>query len=118
VDQLADVLAEEGGRRPPGDLDVAAVVATGRWTADPGWYGTVVHAGTMDGLPVLTFTAPWRAGDVEPTAPSASYLRLLAGGLDEAHGWPLERAIDHLLTCPGVTPTWDSRTLLAALSGS
>ena len=117
VGQLADVLAQEGGRHPPGELDVAAVVAAGRWTADPGWYGTVVHTGSMDGLPVLTFTSPWRTGDVEATAPSASYLRLLADGLAEAHGWPLERAVAHLLTCPGVTPRWDAPTLRAALAG-
>jgi hypothetical protein len=117
VDQLADVLAQEGGRQPPGDLDVAAVVAAGRWTADGGWYGTVVHTGSMDGLPVLTFTAPWRAGDVEATAPSAAYLRLLVDGLGEAHGWSVERAIDHLLTCAGVALRWDATTLREALTG-
>jgi hypothetical protein len=117
VDQLADVIAQEGRRPPPGDLDVDAVVAAGRLSVDDGWYGTVAHAGDLDGMPLLTFTAPWLGADEAPTAPSARYLRLLADGLGEAHGWTLERAVDHLLTCPGVTPTWDAATLLAALAG-
>lgn len=116
VEQLADVIAQEARRRPPGSLDVAAVVAAGRLALDDGWYGTCVHVGDLDGLPLITFTAPWHLGDVAPAAPSAQYLRLLVDGLGEAHGWDRAVAVRHLLTCSGVGLRWTAETLLAALA--
>ena len=116
-DQLADVVAQEGRRPPPGALDVAEVVAAGRWVAHDGWYGTVVHVGHLDDVPLLTFTSPWGIDDVSLAAPSARYLRLLAEGLAESHGWGLDRAVPHLLGCPGVTLGWDAASLLQALAG-
>lgn len=116
VEQLADVIAQEGRRAPPGELDVAAVVAAGRLALDDGWYGTCVHLGELDGVPLITFTSPWHLGDVTPASPSAPYLRLLADGLGEAHGWDLPTAVRHLLTCPGVTPRWTASSLLAAFA--
>lgn len=117
VEQLADVVAQEGRRTPPGALDVGEVVASGHWLAHDGWYGTVVHVGHLDDVPVLTFTSPWRIGDVAPAPPSARYLRVLADGLAESHGWALDRAVEHLLCCPGVAPRWDAPSLLQALAG-
>jgi hypothetical protein len=51
AEQLADVIAQEGRRSPPGSLDVPAVVEAGRLALDDGWYGTCVHLGDLDGLP-------------------------------------------------------------------
>lgn len=116
VEQLADVIAQEGRRPPPGELDVDAVVAVGRLALDDGWYGSCVHLGDLDGLPLITFTAPWHLGDVPASTPSAPYLQLLVDGLGEAHGWARHTAVSHLLTCPGVAPGWAEETLLAALA--
>lgn len=114
--QLADVIAQEGRHLPPGTLDVHAVVAAGRLALDDGWYGTCVHLGDLEGLPLITFTAPWHLGEVEPAAPSAPYLRLIADGLEEAHGWDRETAVRHLVNCPGVAPQWSVDSLLTALA--
>ena len=116
AEQLADVIAQEGRRPPPGTLDVAAVVDAGRLALDDGWYGTCVHVGDLDGLPLITFTAPWHLGDIEPAAPSASYLRLIADGLEEAHGWDRQASVRHLVSCPGVSLRWSVDSLRAALA--
>ena len=53
-------------------------------------------------------------------APSAAYLRMLATGLCEAHGWDIPRVADYLATCPGAAGTWTAEsiaTTLATLDG-
>ncbi|GAA4831841.1 histone deacetylase [Saccharopolyspora rosea] len=94
--QFSDVTAQEMYRRPGADIDLAPVLETGRHRIGPGRYETLLHVGELDGHPVLTFTAPWSAGDVAPNPPSEAYLRMLAGGLREAHGWSAEQAVRHL----------------------
>ncbi len=89
--QFADIVAQEMYREPGTDLDLRPVLATGRARLGPGRYETLLHVGDREGTPLLTFTAPWRAADVAPVAPSAAYLRMLAGGLAEAHRWDAER---------------------------
>ena len=106
--QFADIVAQEM-RRPPGAelalLDVAA--AEGRATAGPGRYETLLRVGVRDGVPMLTFTAPWRASEVPWRRPAPIYVRLIADGLREAHGWSTERTIDYLAARPGVAGQWD-----------
>jgi hypothetical protein len=104
--QFSDVAAQEMYREPGEDLDLAAVLATGRVQLGPGRYETLLHTGDLDGHPVLTFTAPWSAADVDPVAPSANYLRMLAGGLCDAHGWDVTRAATYLAGRPGATGAW------------
>ncbi|MFI9642912.1 histone deacetylase [Micromonospora sp. NPDC051925] len=113
--QFADLAAQEM-YRPPGDdlpaLDVA--VTDGRATIGPGRYETLLRVGVRDGLPMLTFTAPGRASDVEWTPPAPVYLRMIADGLREAHGWSAARTVDYLAGRPGVAGHWP-RPRLAAL---
>jgi hypothetical protein len=78
------------------DLDLTEVLATGRCQLGPGRYETLLRVGERDGYPQLTFTAPWRAADVAPVAPSAAYLKVLARGLMAAHGWDAGRAAGYL----------------------
>lgn len=105
--QFADLAAQEM-YRPPGDdlpaLDVA--VADGRATLGPGRYETLLRVGTRDGLPMLTFTAPWRAADVAWTPPAPVYLRMIAAGLREAHGWTPAETVGYLADRPGVAGHW------------
>lgn len=112
--QFADVVAQEMYREPGVDLDVLCeVVAHGRVELGPGRYETLVYAGDRDGHPVLTFTAPWPAAAVQPNPPAAVYLRMLAGGLHESHGWDRERIAGYLHARPGVAGAWTTGALLA-----
>jgi hypothetical protein len=48
-------------------------------------------------------------------APSPAYLRTLAQGLREAHGWPVHRVADYLARAPGAAGTWDPAAIAALL---
>jgi hypothetical protein len=110
--QFADIAAQEMARPPAGELDLAEALATGRAQLGPGRYETIVCPGHLDGHPMLTFTAPWRAADVEWNPPSPRYLGMIASGLHEAHGWGAERLISYLAERPGIQSHWG----LAALA--
>ncbi|GAA2788276.1 hypothetical protein GCM10010441_11660 [Kitasatospora paracochleata] len=113
--QFADLAAQEMHREPYADLDLSTALATGRQRLGPGRYETVVCAGAIDGIPVLGFTAPWDLRDAELNAPSTAYLRVLAAGLAESHGWSAERAAGYLAGRPGAGGHWTPQRLLAAL---
>lgn len=113
--QFADIAAQEMYREPGTDLDLTTVLATGRAELGPGRYETLLHVGDQDGHPLLTFTAPWRAADIEPEAPSAAYLRMLAGGLVTAHDWDPERAGGYLAGLSGAQATWTAEAISLAL---
>ncbi|GAA1122966.1 histone deacetylase [Kitasatospora arboriphila] len=117
LDQLLDIAAQEMHRAPriraaPG---LAAALRDGRATLGPGHYETLLCPGTLDGHPVLTFTAAGRSSEAPLTRPSAGYLRHLATGLAESHGWPARRAAAYLSTRPGAAGRWTPDSLLTAL---
>lgn len=116
AEQFSDIVAQEMHREPGADIDLAPVLASGRHELGPGRYETLLHAGEIDGYPVLTFTAPWRADDVEWTVPSAPYLRMLLGGLRESHDWDTHRAAGYLAGLPGAHGQWRAADI-AALDG-
>jgi hypothetical protein len=109
ADQFGDVAAQER-RRPPGgefarDLagllpDVETMVATG-----PGHYETVVRLGELDGAPMFTITHHDIAG-LPLAAPTPAYLRWIALGLREAHGYDAARIGRYLAAAPGVAGAW------------
>ncbi|WAL68654.1 histone deacetylase [Amycolatopsis cynarae] len=113
--QFADVAAQEMYREPDGDLDLSGVLATGRVQLGPGRYETLLCGGELDGHPMLTFTASWSSTDVELVAPSAGYLRMLATGLCDAHGWDITRAARYLAELPGALGTWTPQSIAAIL---
>ncbi|MFI6285549.1 histone deacetylase [Streptomyces sp. NPDC051018] len=115
--QFSDIAAQEMYRLPGADLDLTTVLAEGREVLGPGRYETLVCPGYLDGLPVLTFTAPWRCADVEGNKPSAAYLRHLAAGLRAAGTWDTAAIARYLAGAPGAAGFWtpdDIRTLLEA----
>ncbi|HLS75262.1 MAG TPA: histone deacetylase [Nocardia sp.] len=116
VEQFSDIVAQEMYRPPGADLDLSAVLATGRAALGPGRYETLVHAGDLDGHPILTCTAPWRHTDLPGNPPSAAYLRHLAAGLAESHRWPRARIAEYLATRPGAAPAWTPEAVAAALT--
>lgn len=95
------------------ELHLWPVLSTGRIELGPGRYETLLYLGDLDGHPLLTFTAPWHARDVPWTVPSASYLRMLAAGLREAHGWDIHRAASYLAQLPGARGHWAPATIAA-----
>ena len=99
--QFADIAAQEMRRDPGADLDLTEVLAQGTAQLGPGRYETLVHPGHLDGLPLLTFTAPWRIEQAPLNPPSAAYLHHLAAGLAETHGWPQDRIAAYLASRPG-----------------
>ncbi|MEY9948763.1 histone deacetylase [Kitasatospora sp. GAS1066B] len=116
AEQFADLAAQEM-RRPPGtDLDLTPALTHGRATLGPGRYETLVHPGTLDGLPLLTFTAPWRTADAPLAPPSLGYLRHLAAGLRESHAWPTDRIAAYLSTRPGAAGHWSAAALTELLA--
>ncbi|GAA2511540.1 histone deacetylase [Streptomyces gobitricini] len=109
AEQFCDIAAQEMYRvpGPETDLDLAAVPRDGsRVVLGDGRYETLVRPGTLDGLPLLTFTAPWRMHDVEWTSPSADYLRHLAAGLLAAGAWNADSVATYLASCPGAAGHW------------
>ncbi|MFJ4988183.1 histone deacetylase [Streptomyces sp. NPDC088732] len=97
--QFADIAAQEMYRAPGGDLDLARVLGTGRARLGDGRYETLLYPGDVDGLPVLTFTAPWSRGDVAHVRPSGPYLRHIAEGLFESGAWDLHGIAAYLAAC-------------------
>nr|WP_258545296.1 histone deacetylase [Micromonospora provocatoris] len=94
VEQFADIAAQEMYRPPGADLaGILTAVETGRARLGPGRYETLLRVGVHEGLPMLTFTAPHRAVEVQWTRPAPVYLGMLARGLREAHaGTPRGRS--------------------------
>ncbi|MFF0415628.1 histone deacetylase [Kitasatospora sp. NPDC004745] len=115
TEQFSDIAAQEMYQDPGANLDLTRALAAGRDQLGPGRYETLVCPGTIDGIPVCTFTAPWSLPEAELNPPSAAYLSNFATGLAEAHGWPLEAAVEYLATRPGAVGHWTAQTVLDAL---
>ncbi|MEU8525506.1 MULTISPECIES: histone deacetylase [Streptomyces] len=117
--QFGDIVAQEMEREPGTDpdvgLDLDDVVARGRVALGPGRYETLVCAGALDGVPLLTFTAPWNMADVPPLAPSAAYVRHLAAGLHETGTWGPDEIAGYLAGRPGAAGHWAPEQVLALL---
>ncbi|WP_405886875.1 hypothetical protein [Streptomyces longwoodensis] len=116
ADQFADIAAQEMYRVPDVDLDLEEVLTQGRAVLGEGRYETLVCAGQIDGMPVLTFTAPWGIDDVQWVPPSAAYVRFLAAGLLTAGAWDLEAVASYVAACPGATGRWSADDVVSLLS--
>ena len=80
----------------------------------PGRYETVGCVDTLDDVPLLTVTSHDVPGLV-PAPPSPAYLRSIAAGLREAHGWDDARIASYLAAATGARGAWTTTTALAAL---
>ncbi|CAL9524435.1 hypothetical protein SUDANB145_03890 [Streptomyces sp. enrichment culture] len=118
VEQFSDIAAQEMYREPGADggLDLTGVLTRGRAVLGDGRYETLVCAGQIDGLPALTFTAPWGMHDVPWLAPSLPYLRFLASGLLSAGAWDLPAVAEYVAACPGAEGRWSAAELTALLA--
>lgn len=101
--QFVDIAAQEMHRMPTGDGPLERLVADGlgdddggRHAIGAGLYETLVQVGRRDGLPMLTFTAAAGRDAMPHRQPSRAYLRTIATGLGEAHGWAAARTRAYL----------------------
>lgn len=115
--QFSDIAAQEMYEVPGKDLDLAAVLTDGRATLGPGRYETLVLLGHLEGIPVLTFTAPWRLSEVTWNKPSAQYLLHLAHGLCGDGTWEPAAVARYLSRCPGVAKAWTLSELTTLIEG-
>ena len=106
--QFSDIAAQEMYAEPGRDLDLTEVLSAGRAVLGEGRYETLVCPGALDGVPVLTFTAPWAMADTEWNTPSAPYLTHLCAGLLEAGAWSVSDIAEYVAACPGAAGHWSA----------
>jgi hypothetical protein len=105
-DQLEDVMAQENGRGHQAlDVEPGALVEGFSMLAGPRRYDRLICVGTLEGLPVLTFTAPGPPESVTPAAPSLAYLAHIISGLRETFDLDDPAIVDYLGRFPGATPS-------------
>ncbi|MER6234763.1 histone deacetylase [Streptomyces clavifer] len=109
--QFADIAAQEMYREPGEDLDLSEVLTSGVARLGSGRYETLVCAGQMDGWPLLTFTAPWTADEVDPVSPSLAYLRVLVAGLLETGAWDADSVAAYIASARGAAPHWSEQAI-------
>ncbi|GAA4913158.1 histone deacetylase [Streptomyces coeruleoprunus] len=116
--QFSDVAAQEMYREPgpDGDLDLRAAVRDGRAVLGEGRYETLVCPGTLDGHPLLTFTAPWAMDAVAWNRPSAPYVRYLVRGLLDAGAWDAGTIAAYLAACPGAAGHWTATQIMELMA--
>ncbi|MEV7281914.1 histone deacetylase [Streptomyces sp. NPDC093111] len=115
--QFSDIAAQEMNRRPgaEADIDLDEVVRRGRAQVGPGRYETLVRVGEAGRVPMVSFTAPWRVGEVELRRPSPSYLRHFVLGLRAVGGRSDLQIARYLAGCPGAAGAWTVPALLALM---
>jgi len=111
--QLSDVVAQEA-RRPVGSDFTLVDGADGKWPVISCTYETLLHLDDREGLPMFTITS---LQNLEPTPPSAAYLRTMLDGLGETFGWTTDEGVRYLLRAPGVVPAWTAARLAALCDG-
>ncbi|MEU7644208.1 histone deacetylase [Streptomyces huasconensis] len=117
AEQFADIAAQEMYRQPGTDLDLTEALTRGRAVLGAGRYETLVCAGQVDRMPVLTFTAPWGMADVQGVPPSLPYLRFLALGLLSAGAWDRGAIAAYVAACPGAAGHWSEQGIADLLEG-
>lgn len=120
VDQLADVLAQECWAEPGtvalDPVALARLAPGATRSLGEGRYDTLLALDPIDGVPAVTFTAPWRLAEVTPAAPTAAYLAMLAAGIREATGASDATLLAYLAGRPGADRL-PRAVLAAALAG-
>jgi hypothetical protein len=106
--QLSDVVAQEAGRPVGSEVALGSGVDR-RWAVPSHVYETLLYVDERDGLPMFTITS---LQNLEPTPPSAPYLRTMLDGLGEAFAWTADERARYLLRAPGVTPAWNAGNIL------
>ena len=110
AEQFVDVLAQELRLEPGQDFDLAPVHEKGWHSLGPGHYETLAHLGRHENVPMLTFTS----AEVEKhpvNTPTERYLRTIAAGLQQSHGWTSAAIGRYLARFPGAAGTWSPESI-------
>ena len=87
AEQFADVAAQEMNRPPEADSPLEDLVfdlpVGASHSVGPGGYETLLVLDDIDGVPMVTFTAPHGSADIEHTQPTEPYLAMLRTGSAE-----------------------------------
>jgi hypothetical protein len=109
TEQFGDIAAQEMRRPPGGEFarDLAGLLpdVESVHTMGPGRYETVTRLGMRDGAPLFTVTHE-DVTQLELAAPTSPYLRWIAAGLRESHGWSVDRIGSYLARSPGAVGSW------------
>ena len=104
TEQFGDIAAQEMRRPPGGEFarDLAGLLpdVESVHTMGPGRYETVTRLGMLDGAPLFTVTHE-DVTQLKLAAPTSPYLRWIAAGLRESHGWSVERIGSYLAAVTG-----------------
>jgi len=115
-EQFSDVVAQEMHRPPGVDLDLGVLGGQRSWAFGDGRYETMHVLDAIDGVPVVTFTAPTTA-PLDYLAPSGSYLTVMGVGLMGSHGWDAGEVASYLMGCRGIGGGWTVESISALLAG-
>ena len=104
VQQFADIALQEMDREPVPDSAVERALLDptvldrddSTQQCGEGLYSSLLRVGTLDGAPILTFTAPHGIDDVPHVPPTAPYRAMIGAGLVESHGWSPDRIAAYL----------------------
>ena len=100
-DQFDDVAAQES-RRPEKPLPVNELIPGRVHVVGDSPYDGLLGLGTIDGIPVVTFTSPRPLLHLPVKPPSVAYLGAIVRGLAEVHDLHERALARHLHRAPGV----------------
>lgn len=103
TEQFADLTTQENHGSTVGDIPFDELHPGESLVVGPGRYANVLCVGQLDGMSVLTLTAPWAMSEVTPTSPATAYLRVIAAGLRETYALDDVALATYLSAIPGVS---------------
>jgi len=110
--QICDLVAQEI-RRPLAVVDhgLRETITEGSSRFPTGLYDALIRVGSLCGFAMVTLAA---TGFPAPGAPSAAYVRVVAAGLAETHGWGPAQVAAYLLRWPRISDVWTAAQLVEA----
>jgi len=113
--QFDDLVAQES-RRPSLPLPIADLEPGVHHLVGEGGYDNLLALNPVNGVPVVTFTAPTPPENLQPAAPSPAYLGTIVRGLAEVHSLSAAEIAERLLLSPGIAPVWGLDAITALLT--
>jgi hypothetical protein len=113
--QFDDLVAQES-RRPSVPLPIADLEPGVHHLVGDGAYDNLLALPPVNGVPVVTFTAPTPPEVLEPAAPSPAYLGTIVRGLADVHPLSAAEIASRLLLSPGIAPVWELDAITALIT--
>ncbi len=109
--QFDDLIAQES-RRPSSPMPIDDLEPGRHHLVGHGNYDNLIALDPVDGIPVVTFTAPSPPETREATPPSPAYLGTIVRGLADAHPLTDREIAERVLLSPGVAPHWHTDAIV------